>query len=150
MYLDRAIALLQESLESLVRSPVYETAAMEFEDQPDFLNIVVKGTTSLSPENLLAELQNIETRLDRVRQREIPKGPRTLDIDILLYGNRVLGSAEDSKRSLIVPHPAMHRRLFVLQPLLDIDPLLCDPRDSVRWSEKASQLSGQEVKLYQQ
>lgn len=101
-------------------SPIYETEPVDFTDQPWFLNLVAEVETSLAPADLLAHTQQIEAALGR--QRTVPKGPRTVDIDILLYGDRVVHSA-----TLEIPHPSIHERRFVLAPLADLAPDLRHP-----------------------
>ncbi|MBN1891583.1 MAG: 2-amino-4-hydroxy-6-hydroxymethyldihydropteridine diphosphokinase [Clostridiales bacterium] len=96
-------------------SSVYETEPVEFAAQPDYLNVACKIITDLSPECLLDETQKIERDLGRIRTRRF--GPRTVDIDILLFEN------EERKNSrLTIPHPRMYQRAFVLVPLRDILP----------------------------
>lgn len=114
-HLRQAIALLRqlERVWDLRCSPVYETAPMDFLDQEPFLNMVVEVRTDLPPEELLRELQRIETELGRVRN--IRYGPRTIDMDILLYGPAQIHSPD-----LQIPHPRMMERLFVLIPLADL------------------------------
>ena len=87
--------------------------------QDKFLNAVLKGKTQLSPEELLEVIQSVERKLGRVRK--IINGPRTIDIDILLYDDIKLVS-----RRLIIPHPRMMERSFVLEPLKEVDPALCE------------------------
>ena len=89
-------------------------------EQPDFLNGAVALRTQLEPLVLLDALQTIEKQQHRVRHEHW--GPRTLDLDIILYGDKTIVHPR-----LIVPHPQMHLRDFVLDPLLDIDPDLCLP-----------------------
>lgn len=101
-------------------SPIYRTKSVGFEGAPDFLNAVVLFRTSLSPQMLLDELLAIETKLDRERSQL--NEPRTLDLDLLLYGSEIIESA-----SLIVPHPRLHERLFVLVPLSDVASELIHP-----------------------
>lgn len=96
-------------------SPVYRTKPVGPIDQPDFLNAVVAVKTSLRPLNLLEALLKIESRFGRVRDR--PGGPRTLDLDIVLYGEEAWSSPE-----LEIPHPRAAERAFVLQPLMDLAP----------------------------
>jgi 2-amino-4-hydroxy-6-hydroxymethyldihydropteridine diphosphokinase len=96
-------------------SPFYETEPVEFVDQPWFVNCTIALQTDLAPEHLLAALLEIELEMGRERIQK--KGPRTLDIDILLFGERRIDTA-----GLKIPHPAMHRRRFVLEPLGDIAP----------------------------
>jgi len=99
------------------RSPVYRSrAAGPVGDQPDFLNQVIAFAPApdLEPRALLAILRAIEDR--HHRQRTVPKGPRTLDLDLLLFGERVIFEPPE----LIVPHPRLGQRAFVLAPLLDL------------------------------
>lgn len=96
-------------------SAFYETEPVEFTDQPWFLNCAVALQTNLSAEDFLSEIMAIEREMGR--QRTQPKGPRTVDIDILLFGKAVLSSP-----TLTIPHPAMHQRRFVLEPLAEIAP----------------------------
>jgi 2-amino-4-hydroxy-6-hydroxymethyldihydropteridine diphosphokinase len=91
-------------------------------DQPDFINAVAAGETSLLPCGLLAAVNAVEAAFGRDRSKEISKGPRPLDIDILLYGKKII--AEDD---LIVPHPGLRERKFALIPLLELEPELVDP-----------------------
>ena len=99
----------------LVRSSsFYETEPVGFAGQARFVNSVAAIDTALEPRELLAGLLEIERRHGRVRS--VRNGPRTLDLDILLYGHRILN--EDG---LIVPHPRLQERAFVLEPLLEID-----------------------------
>jgi 2-amino-4-hydroxy-6-hydroxymethyldihydropteridine diphosphokinase len=115
---------LNEAVRQLARLPgsavlkvsrFYETAPVGGPPQGRFLNAALALETTLPPQELLAELQRIETALGR--RREVKWGPRTLDLDILLYDRLVLDSP-----SLKIPHPLMHERLFVLDPLAEIAP----------------------------
>ena len=99
----------------LRRSALYETAAVGLTEQPDFLNCVVELQTELEPRPLLAELQAIEQRLGRVRS--FRNAPRTCDLDLLLYGERVV-----DEPGLRVPHPRLRERRFVLEPLAELAP----------------------------
>jgi 2-amino-4-hydroxy-6-hydroxymethyldihydropteridine diphosphokinase len=101
-------------------SPVYETEPVDFTAQRWFLNLAVEAETELFPMQLLARTQKIERALGRVCL--VPKGPRTIDIDILLYGKAVIRS-----EALEVPHPRMAERRFVLAPLADLSPDLRHP-----------------------
>jgi len=105
------------------RSSVYETEPVGVEDQPWFLNQVVRGLTQRAPLGLLTACKEIEKRMGR-NCAGVRFGPRTLDIDILLYGDRVIAEEE-----LEIPHPRMRERRFVLIPLVEIAPRLTDPRD---------------------
>ena len=101
-------------------SQVYETEPMELRDQPWFLNLVAEIETGLFPRQLLARTQRVERALGR--RRRVPKGPRNIDIDILLYGNFVTETPE-----LVIPHPRMAERRFVLEPLAELAPDLRHP-----------------------
>jgi len=102
------------------QSSLYRTAPMGPSDQPDFVNAAVEITTRLSALDLLDELQRIEQ--NHQRERLVHWGPRTLDLDILLYGQHVI-----SNERLTVPHPGLTERLFVVPPLLEIAPDLMLP-----------------------
>ena len=104
----------------LRESPIYETEPVGFARQGWFLNMVVEAETALFPMQLLARTAKIERALGRVRT--IPNGPRTIDIDILLYGKALVRSAR-----LEIPHPRMQERRFVLAPLADLSPGLRHP-----------------------
>lgn len=101
-------------------SPIYETAPWGVKDQPDYLNMVIAINTSLLPHELLSALQEIEAGMHRVREERW--GQRTIDIDILFYGNEVIKAAD-----LVVPHPRIQERLFVLVPMVAIAPDLIHP-----------------------
>jgi len=120
-------------------SPVYETEPMEVTDQPWFLNLVVEAETTLFPVQLLSRIAKIERAMGRVRTRA--KGPRTLDIDILLYGNAVVRT-----RDLQIPHPRMAERRFVLAPLADLAPSVRHPVLGKSIKELLDGLSGQAVR----
>ena len=123
-----ARATLAGALEALARcagtridavSSLYRSAPID-SSGPDYLNAVVRVHTRLAPHALLAELQAIEQAAGR--ERPYRNAPRTLDLDLLLYDERVLDTA-----SLVLPHPRMHSRAFVLVPLAEIAPHACIP-----------------------
>ena len=99
----------------LAVSSLYRTAPVGYADQPDFINAVAKLQTGLSPHELLDALHVIENR--HGRRRSVRNAPRTLDLDLLLYGTRVVHEG-----GLTLPHPRMHERAFVLMPLAEIAP----------------------------
>jgi 2-amino-4-hydroxy-6-hydroxymethyldihydropteridine diphosphokinase len=104
-------------------SPSYATAPIGGPPQPDYVNAVALIDTTLAPRALLARLQAIERRQHRRRDRTTPRNaPRTLDLDLLLYGARRIATPQ-----LTVPHPRMHARAFVLKPLTDIAPAVTIP-----------------------
>jgi len=98
-------------------SSMYRTAPLGYADQPDFVNAVAEIETELEPRELLAALQAIENRSGR--ERPFPNAPRTLDLDLLLYDDRVI-----HEPGLEIPHSRMHERAFVLAPLVEIDPAI--------------------------
>jgi len=115
--LDTAIDELKRLPGTRVRrvSGIYKTSPQGYADQPDFLNAVARLDTELSAEMLLDALREIENR--HGRERPFPNAPRTLDLDLLLYGDHVVNSP-----GLVLPHPRMHERAFVLKPLVEIAP----------------------------
>ena len=119
-------------------SSLYRSAPLGYEAQPEYVNAVAQVDTALSAERLLGELQAIEAR--HGRRRSFPNAPRTLDLDLLLYGNAVLDGDK-----LTLPHPRMHERAFVLLPLLEIAPDATVPgRGSAR--ELMDKCTGQSVR----
>ena len=114
-----ALAQLPGS-ELIARSSLYRSAAVGYSDQPDFVNAVAALRTSLDARVLLEALLAIERAQGRVR--EFPNAPRTLDLDIALYGEQVIEAP-----GLSVPHPRMHQRAFVVVPLAEIAPLAVVP-----------------------
>ena len=125
--LERALRRLEQRSISIVRrSSFYETEPTDFEKQPWFLNLVVEAKTDLSPHHLLAVCKRIEVDLGRRPGRRF--GPRSIDIDILLYGRTSIDTED-----LVVPHPRMRQRRFVLAPLTEIAHDLTDPRDEERF-----------------
>jgi 2-amino-4-hydroxy-6-hydroxymethyldihydropteridine diphosphokinase len=115
-----AVTALTPAVTVLAESPVYETPPWGVIDQPDFLNLVLKGETHLAPPALLTHLKHIETKLGRLPS--IRYGPRLIDIDILFYDDLVLNTSE-----LTIPHPRLHERAFVLVPLADLAPDFVHP-----------------------
>lgn len=119
-HLRDAIARLQAEGRVVSISSFYETEPVEFTDQAWFLNCAVALETRDTPEELMAAILKIEREMGR--QRIQRKGPRIIDIDILLFSDRIIDTKE-----LTVPHPAMHQRRFVLQPLAEIAPDIQHP-----------------------
>lgn len=118
--LKRAVAALSPQMEVKAKSHVYETPPWGYEDQPRFLNQAVKVNTYLEPEPLLKHIKRLEIILGR--KASFQHGPRLIDIDILFYDDLVLDTP-----SLVIPHPRLHERGFVLLPLMDIAPDLVHP-----------------------
>jgi 2-amino-4-hydroxy-6-hydroxymethyldihydropteridine diphosphokinase len=104
------------------QSKVYQTAPVDYTEQDWFINFVVKISTTLDPHALLRRIQHVQAQAGRVEDT-IRFGPRLLDLDILLFDSLILNSPD-----LIIPHPRMHKRRFVLVPMCDIDPSLLHPR----------------------
>ncbi len=118
--LQAALAALPVRVEVQAVSPVYQTPPWGYADQPHFLNQVLSAYTELSPLELLHYLKELEIRLGR--QPNFRYGPRLIDLDILLYNEWILQNSE-----LIIPHPHLHTRAFVLAPLADLAPDLVHP-----------------------
>jgi 2-amino-4-hydroxy-6-hydroxymethyldihydropteridine diphosphokinase len=117
-----------DEIEITGRSSVMETEPVDYLDQPSFLNQVVRISTTLEPGRLLDLLKGIEA--DMGRESSIPKGPRVIDLDILLYEERVIKT-----ETLTIPHPEIINRSFVLKHLLELDPDLVDPATAIKYRE---------------
>jgi 2-amino-4-hydroxy-6-hydroxymethyldihydropteridine diphosphokinase len=123
------VAQVKEALAELARLPqtrflksssLYRSAPLGYAEQPDFINAVSSLETSLKPMELLSQLQAIEKR--HGRERSFMDAPRSLDLDVLLFDDLEIDQPE-----LRIPHPRMHERAFVLQPLLEIEPQITIP-----------------------
>jgi 2-amino-4-hydroxy-6-hydroxymethyldihydropteridine diphosphokinase len=124
------------------KSHLYHTEPVGFADQPWFLNCAIEIETEVKPHELLSLVKSIEQKLGR--KKTITHGPRQIDIDILFYGDFVLKT-----KDLVIPHPLIQDRLFVLQPLLDIDPFFIHPVQKKSIQELYKHLSAtHEVHLY--
>jgi 2-amino-4-hydroxy-6-hydroxymethyldihydropteridine diphosphokinase len=121
-------------------SSFYETQPMEVTDQPWFLNCALALETNRPPQHVLEEILAIERDMGRERTRK--KGPRKIDIDIILFGDRVIDSPP-----LTIPHPAMHLRRFVLEPLAEIAPEARHPLLKKTVRELLAELSDSQVVL---
>lgn len=122
-YIEQAVFLLEKNpnIDVIKRSAIYETEAEgSGGNQPPFINAAVEIKTKLAPHKLLEVCNEIEATLGR--EREVEWGPRTIDIDVLMYGSEIV-----SDDKLQIPHPLMHERLFVLKPLKDIAPQVVHP-----------------------
>ena len=133
-------ANLKKALESLsgqVRietvSAIYETEPVGYEDQPWFLNLVCCGETELEPPDLLLFVKGIEARMDR--EESFRNAPRTIDIDILFYGDRVIETDD-----LTIPHPRVAERGFVMVPFAKIAPALVHPKNGKTINDLLSEL----------
>ncbi len=109
-------------------SSIKETKAVDFEDQPDFLNQIIKISTDSNPVTLLNLLKEIEVEMGRIYR--FSKGPREIDIDILLYNDSVINEC-----ILVIPHPEIMKRDFILEHLVELDPELIDPVSKKKYSE---------------
>lgn len=141
--LARALSAIEaESIRVLARSSIYETEPQDVKDQPWFLNLVAACQTACFPMQLLAVLQRIEREVGRVRRAgAVPKGPRIIDIDMLLYADLVINQPK-----LIVPHPRMLQRRFVLEPLVEIAPDLRLPGTGHLARELLRKVGGQQLR----
>ena len=126
-------------LRVLRASSIYETAPRDVEDQPWFLNQVIECETDLFPRQLLSRLQQIERAMGR--RRRTAKGPREIDLDILLFGNSVIKAPE-----LEVPHPRLAERRFVLEPLAELAPEKTHPGTRRTMREMLAAVANQVVK----
>ena len=133
---------LQALLGEARLSSLWLSKPMYVEEQPDFINAVATGVTDLSPRGLLAAVHAIEASFGRDRSLERSKGPRRLDIDILLYGSRII-----SELDLVIPHKGLKERQFALLPLLELDRSLVDPEDGQPYSTLAATLPSQGIYL---
>lgn len=135
--LKQAVSALSPQIDVQAKSYVYETPPWGYEDQPRFLNQVIKAKTYLEPERLIKHIKRLEVTLGR--EDSFQNGPRLIDIDILFYDDLILNTG-----SLVIPHPRLHERGFVLLPLMDIDPDLVHPvtQKSVREMVTLSDVQG--------
>ncbi|NLM00266.1 MAG: 2-amino-4-hydroxy-6-hydroxymethyldihydropteridine diphosphokinase [Treponema sp.] len=131
---------LKKELKNLKASSIWISEAMYYTAQSDFYNMVVCGNYDKSPENLLKTINKIEARWGRKRSKEIKNGPRSLDIDIELFGDLVVKT-----KKLIIPHEKITERAFVLLPLLEILPESAEPISGERFSDIYARLPKQNV-----
>ena len=138
---DNTLAALRahERIGNLRASQVYVTPPWGKTDQPDFLNMAVAFETTLTPRELLALIRELEARAGRTREERW--GPRTLDLDIILYGDQVIDEPD-----LQIPHPRAHERAFVLVPLAEVAPEARMGGSSVRDLTKMSDAHGMKVR----
>ena len=115
-----ALESMPPDVKVVAESHIYETPPWGYEDQPAFLNMVVKAETGLEPEPLLKYLKQLEAELGR--EQNFRWGPRVIDLDILFYDDLVIESPP-----LVIPHPRLHERAFVLVPLSNVAPDLVHP-----------------------
>jgi 2-amino-4-hydroxy-6-hydroxymethyldihydropteridine diphosphokinase len=115
LYIDSAVAELAKVIEITHLSTNHETDPVGGPEQPKYLNAIAIAETELDPRGLLIIMLEIENRLGR--KREVHWGPRTIDLDLIVFGDEVINS-----EVLVLPHPRAHERKFVLEPWLEIDP----------------------------
>lgn len=141
--LRRAVEILEaEHIRPVALSSLYETEPQDITDQPWFLNLVIACETKCFPLQLLTILQGIERQMGRTRGLgEIRKGPRLIDIDILVYGQTVI-----SLPQLTIPHPRMLHRRFVLEPLAEITPGLKHPSTGQLFRSVLPTLADQKIR----
>jgi 2-amino-4-hydroxy-6-hydroxymethyldihydropteridine diphosphokinase len=139
--LDKAAAALEKVLTGLRRASLITSDPLHVTDQPRFFNTAVSGFYSGSPRDLLDCLHSIEAAFGRDRQKERRWGERTLDIDILLFGNRVVSDPP----ALEIPHPRLGERRFALVPLLELLPDAADPRTGLPYKEIMDKLPPQGI-----
>ena len=135
--LEKALQLLGERLHIERVSSLYETEPVGYAAQPPFLNAVCCAQTDLGPLQLLSLIKGIEASLGRVPS--FPNAPRTIDIDIIFYGDLVMETLE-----LTIPHPRLAERAFVLIPLFELDAALVHPASGERISDLADKVGGRE------
>jgi len=135
-FLKSAVRRLGALLSGIRLSNVYETSPLYVKDQGMFLNAVVEGYTDLRPLDLLDAVQAIENQAGRDRTSVVRRGPRVLDIDVLLYGDLIIRTDR-----LTCPHPLMKERLFVLIPLLELNPDCTEPGSGIHYSIYSKALS---------
>ncbi len=138
----KAIEHLPPQVEVIIQSSVYETEPWGYSDQPTFLNQVVKARTSLEPIDLLALLKEIEVRMGR--KESFRFGPRLIDLDILFYDDLILNTPD-----LMIPHPRITERAFVLIPLSEISPDLIHPERNKTIAELKNSIDSSSTELYQ-
>jgi len=139
-HLSWAIEQLASVLKDIRVSSLYSTAPRDYTAQPDFLNLCISGRPLLSPPETMNRLLELEARRGRDRSLVAEKGPRPLDMDILLWGSDLIRLPE-----LTVPHPRIREREFVLVPLLELDPFLVHPETGIPLGESLKSLEPQGI-----
>lgn len=149
--LTEAAKRLHALFPSIAFSRVYRTAPRDVESQPDFLNAVARAETRLTPREVKQALEEIERTLKKAPP--VPRGPRTIDLDLLLYDDVVIPNGEEwfahqnremSTHELVLPHPRMHLRRFVLLPICDLtDAVDLHPALSRPWRDLLRETAGQ-------
>ena len=141
--LQSALTLLRAVMSVTHASSVYETAAWGYTEQPNFLNLCVSAETSLTPDDLLNTIKTIEADIGRKPTKQW--GPRLIDIDILLYADRSL-----NEQHLVIPHPFLAQRAFVLVPLAEIAPDVVHPTKQMTIAKLSERIDSADVTLYQE
>ncbi len=116
----KCLDMLKSEFGVIAISPIYETRPYGYENQSNFINLAVKIRTTMTPLQLLKKLQGIEKKLGR--ERRVKNGPRTIDLDLILYGDKII-----NKNEIRIPHHGLFERDFMLIPLLDIEPEIINP-----------------------
>ncbi len=146
-YVQQAHCLLNDitGIKILESSSLYETEPVGYKDQEWFINAVLKAETTLFPEELLNQCLRVENQLGRIRYPDMPKnGPRTLDLDILFYDNKIINA-----QNIEIPHPRMRERACVLVPLLELAADFVHPEFNITISDLYDRLEEpEEVYLY--
>ena len=137
-----AIASLSPQIEVRAKSRVYETPPWGYTEQPAFLNQVIKGNTYVEPVQLIKHLKRLEVALGR--EATFQNGPRLIDLDILFYDELTLNTPQ-----LILPHPRLHERGFVLMPLSDISPNLVHPTTGETVSQMLASCDTNGIHVYE-
>jgi 2-amino-4-hydroxy-6-hydroxymethyldihydropteridine diphosphokinase len=139
--LNKAVEALPPHIQKMAASPVYETAPWGYLEQPAFLNQVIEVETGLLPVDLLKYLKEIEQKLGR--QATFRNGPRLIDLDILVYGDWIF-----DQDGLVIPHPRMQERAFVLKPLADLAAELYHPVFGMTIQDLLRKVDQKDVKLF--
>jgi len=138
-----AVAHLKDFFKMSCMSSLYETAPRDNINQPFFLNAVISGQTNLEPLIFLEKIKSVEFKMGRNYESDIFKGPRIIDIDILLWHNNMI-----QNKKLTVPHASICDRAFVLVPLLELNSDLQNPVTRLSYSEHLKRLSNQHVAVF--
>lgn len=139
--IEKAIDLLGAKVSQIVSAPLYESKAVGYLNQDNFINTAIRGETDLTPGELLAFIKGVEHDVGRVER--FRWGPREIDIDIIFFGRE-----QYNEENLSIPHSHYRERDFVLQPLIDIDKNLRDPTDNVLLSDIYERLDQSQLSIF--